>query len=171
MKQAINKNDLETAIKSIISKVPVIDIHTHLFSECFGNMFLYGIDELLTYHYLVAEAMRYSDMEYSSFFNMDKKEQAEFVWNTLFVHNTPVSEPARSIITIFNKLGLDINIKDLNYYREFYASVNLSSYIERIFDITGIRYVVMTNDPLDDEERSVWESCYKIDSRFKAALR
>ena len=29
----------------------------------------------------------------------------------------------------------------------------------------------MTNDPLDDAERKVWENSYVEDERFKAALR
>lgn len=106
-------------MKKAINSTYITDIHTHLFSECFGDLFLYGIDHLLTYHYLIAEAIRYTDMDYNSFFSMNKSQQAEFVWDTLFIKNTPVSESARSIITIFNRLGLDVNVKDINYYRNF----------------------------------------------------
>jgi hypothetical protein len=35
--------------------VEVIDLHTHLFPPSHGPLMLWGIDELLTYHYLVAE--------------------------------------------------------------------------------------------------------------------
>lgn len=171
MKRINNRQDLELIVNKIISSVTITDIHTHLFSECFGKMFLYGIDELLTYHYLIAETMRHIDMDYNFFFSLNKVEQAECVWDTLFVNNTPVSEPARSIITIFNKLGLDVNIKDLNYYREFFAAQKISSYIDRIFEITGLKCLVMTNDPLDEDERSVWENGYSKDLRFKTALR
>jgi len=37
----------------------IVDIHTHLFSADFGSLLVRGIDELLTYHYLVAEAIRW----------------------------------------------------------------------------------------------------------------
>jgi hypothetical protein len=30
-------------------------VHTHLFPDTHGELMLWGIDELLTYHYLVAE--------------------------------------------------------------------------------------------------------------------
>lgn len=154
-----------------LNSAQITDIHTHLFSECFGDLFLYGIDELLTYHYLVAEAMRHIDMDYNSFFSMSRSVQAECVWKALFIDNTPISEPARSIITIFNRLGLDVNKKDLNYYRNYFSSYTLSTHIDRIFEITGIKCLVMTNDPFDEAERDVWENKYKRDERFKAALR
>lgn len=166
-----NRLDVELIVNNVISTVPITDIHTHLFSECFGELFLYGIDELLTYHYLVAEALRYNSIDYQQFFDMNKEEQADFVWKVLFVNNTPISEPARSIITILNKLGLDVNHKDLNYYRKFFKAQKLSHYIGHIFEITRIKCLVMTNDPLDQIERNVWEKGWVKDSRFRAALR
>lgn len=166
-----NRLDVELIVNNAISRVPITDIHTHLFSECFGELFLYGIDELLTYHYLVAEALRYDSIDYQRFFDMSKEEQGDYVWKVLFVNNTPISEPARSIITILNKLGLDVNRKDLNYYRKFFKSQKLSPYIDHIFEITGIKCLVMTNDPLDQIERNVWENGYVKDPRFRAALR
>src|SRR5256885_10480516 len=42
-------------IEDALANTPVIDIHTHLFAPAFGKIGLWGIDELLTYHYLEAE--------------------------------------------------------------------------------------------------------------------
>lgn len=33
----------------------VVDLHTHLFPPSHGALMLWGVDELLTYHYLIAE--------------------------------------------------------------------------------------------------------------------
>lgn len=168
----INKvNDLQYCVENAVRTVKITDMHTHLFSECFGKLFLYGIDELLTYHYLIAETFRLADISYNEFWSMSKKEQGDLVWKTLFIDNTPVSEVCRSILTIFNKLGLDVNNKDLNYYRNYFESVNLSEYIDRVFDIVGLEFIVMTNDPFDAVEREVWEKNYVTEKRFKAALR
>ncbi len=167
----VDRQYLVYAVNQAVNAIQITDIHTHLYSECFGGLLLYGIDELLTYHYLVSEAMRHINMDYDSFFSMGKAQQAECVWDTLFVNNTPLSEPARSIITIFNRLGLDVNIKNLNYYREYFESRTLSSHIDHVLEVAGIKCLVMTNDPLDEAERAVWESVYKCDNRFKAALR
>lgn len=171
MKYMANREELVFSVINAVNSAQITDIHTHLFSECFGSMFLYGIDELLTYHYLVAETMRSVDMDYDSFFAMNNKEQAECVWNTLFIRNTPLSEPARSIITIFNKLGIDVDNKDLNHYREYFSSRTLVSHIDNVFKIMGIKSVVMTNDPFDQAERAVWEAGHVKDQRFRAALR
>ena len=45
----------------------VFDMHTHLFPLEFGDLSRWGIDDLLTYHYLVAEVMRSSDISASDF--------------------------------------------------------------------------------------------------------
>ncbi|HEX9059794.1 MAG TPA: glucuronate isomerase, partial [Clostridia bacterium] len=74
-------------------------------------------------------------------------------------------------ITIFNKLGLDVNNKDLNYYREYFKSRDLNEHIDKVFNTARLKCVVMTNDPLDEIERLVWEKGYIKDDRFKAALR
>ena len=47
--------DLEETVKHFVNVTPVIDVHTHLFPASHGSLMLYGIDDLLTYHYLVAE--------------------------------------------------------------------------------------------------------------------
>jgi hypothetical protein len=36
-------------------QVEVVDLHTHLFPPTHGALMLWGIDDLLTYHYLIAE--------------------------------------------------------------------------------------------------------------------
>lgn len=165
-------DELKQSIDQAFDGVRIIDIHTHLFPKSFGDLFKYGIDDLLTYHYLVAEAFRFSDLPYDRFLEMTRKEQAEFVWNALFVENTPISESARSVLTVFKKLGLDVNNKDIEYYRNYFSSiVNFDEYVDKVFEIAGLEYVVMTNDPFNDYERDIWERKYKKDDRFKTALR
>lgn len=170
--QLNNQNEIKYCVDKAIQNVKITDMHTHLFSECFGGLFLYGIDELLTYHYLIAETFRLnSEITYEAFWNLDKKEQSDIVWKTLFVDNTPISEVTRSIITMFKKLGLDVNNRDINYYRQYFASKTLSRHIDDVFEIVGLDCVVMTNDPFDPNEKKVWDNGYAKDERFKAALR
>ncbi len=171
MTSITTRQDIEFIVNKAVFSAEITDIHTHLYSENFGKLFLYGIDELLTYHYLVAETMRHVELDYSSFFEMSKAKQAECVWNTLFVNNIPISEPARSVVTILNKLGLDVNNKDINYFREFFNKTNLSNHIDKVFRMNNLKCVVMTNDPFDYAERFIWKSGFVKDDRFKAALR
>lgn len=58
---SLNEGDLEGLVNKIVDETPVIDLHTHLFPPSHGHLFSHGIDELLTYHYLVAEYFMIAD--------------------------------------------------------------------------------------------------------------
>lgn len=167
----IKKNELKGTIERIINNAKIVDVHTHVFDRSFGNLLLWGIDELLTYHYLVAETMRYTDMPYEEFWKMSKVEQANFVWKILFIDRTPISEATRGVLTVLNELGLDVSTKDLNFYRRYFKERDINDYIDLVFSKANIRYVIMTNNPFVDAERMVWKSNHKSDERFKSALR
>ena len=64
---------LKTVVDKAIADVEITDVHTHLYASCFGDMLLWGVDELLTYHYLVAEVFRWVDIPYQQFWEMSKK--------------------------------------------------------------------------------------------------
>lgn len=154
-----------------ILETKVTDMHTHLYAPDFGSLLLWGIDDLLTYHYLVAEAMRWSDLPYDSFWAMSKKEQADHVWQTLFIDHSPISESCRGVLTILESLGLDASSRDLADYRNYFERWDVEEYVGHIFEVTGVTTAVMTNDPFDDAERKVWLNGRKKDPRFHAALR
>src|SRR5207248_5865101 len=80
----------------VLASTQVIDIHTHLYSPAFGRIGLWGIDELLTYHYLEAEFFRSSDTTPEEYWKLSKIERADAIWKALFVENSPVSESTRS---------------------------------------------------------------------------
>src|SRR5438034_2249258 len=79
----------------VLASTQVIDIHTHLYSPAFGRIGLWGIDELLTYHYLEAEFFRSSDTTPEEYWKLSKIERADAIWKALFVENSPVSESTR----------------------------------------------------------------------------
>lgn len=166
-----NIDELEKTINSAMASVEITDIHTHLFSTDFGDLLLWGIDDQLTFHYLVSETMRWLDMPYETFWGMSKKEQADLVWDTLFVKNTPYSEACRGVLTVLKNLGLDVESRNIDDYREYFNTLNADQYIDKIFQLTGVKTLIMTNDPFEDTEREVWLKSYKGDKRFRAALR
>jgi hypothetical protein len=167
-----NKHELKKIVEKKIKEVKLIDIHTHLFSASFDELLLWGIDELLTYHYLVAEFFRSNNtLSYKKFWKSNKKEQADLIWQTLFIDNSPISEAARGVITTLNALGIDTKKRDLNKIRKYFKNITTQEYIDKVFKITNIKEVIMTNDPLDEIERKKWEKGIKQDSRFKTALR
>ncbi|MCP4639831.1 MAG: glucuronate isomerase [bacterium] len=166
-----DQNGVREAVSRIVSEIPITDIHTHVFGPTFGGLLLYGIDELVTYHYLTAEAMRVSRIPCERFWETSKQEQADLIWDELFVQRSPVSESCRGVLTVLDKLGLDVASRDLASYREYFADVSLDAHLDNVFTTAGVTSVVMTNDPFDETERAVWEAGEPIDERFKAALR
>ena len=164
--------ELRREVSEVVGAAPVFDMHTHLYAPEFGELGLSGIDELLTYHYLVAETFRSARVGYDEFWRMSKSEQADLVWRTLFVENTPVSEAARGVVTVLDAFGLDAAAADLREAREFFRSQEPSSHLARVLELAGVSDVVMTNDPFDPREASVWEGGGGgADARFHAALR
>jgi hypothetical protein len=159
-------------LADVFDQTPTVDIHTHVYSEAFGDLLLWGIDELLTYHYLVAELFRYRpDLRYGDFWAMPKKRQAELVWNEVFIKNTPVSEAARGVVTTLDRLGVDVGARELDKVRQFFGRFTTADYIDRVFELSNVECAVMTNDPFDPREQRVWNAGGHTDERFKAALR
>ena len=154
-----------------VSETKVTDIHTHLYAPSFGPFLLWGIDDLLTYHYLVAEAMRWMSLPYEDFWNLPKRKQADLVWQTLFLDHSPYSEACRGVLTVLQRLGLDVSSRSLDDFRAFFARQELGTYVSRVFELAGVESVVMTNDPFDEAERRVWMRGWERDPRFHAALR
>ncbi len=163
--------DVGEWVLEALNRVRIVDVHTHLFSRSFGKLLLWGIDELLTYHYLIAEVMRYTDMPYEHFWKMTKRQQADFVWDELFVKRVPVSEAARGVVTVLSAFGMDLSSKKLDVYRDYFAKYDVDEYIDIVLQKAHIDYLIMTNDPFDDTEREVWSGSYVKDERFKPALR
>ena len=153
--------------------ISVYDIHTHLYAPAFGDLLLWGIDDLLVYHYLVAEGFRHWDLPYETFWALDKAAQAELIWTTLFVQHSPISEACRGVLTTLNALGLDVKKGDLPALRSGLLDKKrmIISSSTRIMDLAGVHTICMTNSPFDDVERSVWEGGWTPDARFTSALR
>jgi len=164
-------SELRAQVEVIVSSTPVIDVHTHLFPPEFNELCLFGIDELLTYHYLTAETFRTARISSEKFWEMSKTDQADLVWKTLFVDNTPTSEAARGIVSVLDAFGLDTRAADLKEARAFFNSRNLREHVDRVFDIAHVSGVVMTNDPFDEAEGQLWNSAIDIDRRFRSSLR
>ena len=163
--------ELRARVEIVVNSRQVMDVHTHLFPSEFNELCLYGIDELLTYHYLTAETLRSARISHDRFWQLSKTAQADLVWQTLFVENSPASEAARGIVTVLDAFGLDTRAENLGEARAFFNSRRVDEHIDRVFDIARVSGVVMTNDPFDDTEGEIWKSDVGADPRFKSALR
>jgi hypothetical protein len=148
---AVAFDQIRNLTKRILNETPVLDIHTHLYAAPFGDLLLWGPDELVTYHYLIAEVSR-TDRSVSpdQFYAMTKQQQAEHIWQKLFIEHGPVSEARRGVLTALTALGADVSTKDYRSIREFFAGRTVEEHIDAVFAAANCRAAVMTNDPLDD---------------------
>jgi len=161
----------DAVVEDVLATTSFIDIHTHLFSPSLGSLGLWGIDELLTYHYLEAELFRFSPVTPEHYWTLTKTQRADLVWKTLFVENTPLSEAARGVIAVLSALKLDTDAKSLDPLRDYFRSQKLVEYIPHVFHLAGITHAVMTNDPLDPEEAGMWKRGIELDPHFPAVMR
>ena len=171
-----NKPDfsISAAVDRAFAEHPIVDIHTHLYPLQMGALSLWGPDELVTYHYLKAETSRQlpPDISVEQFNAMPKPEQADVVWKTLFVgDSSPISEAQLGVITVMNALGIAPRPNGLAEFRAYCADVKPEAFVDLVFEKSGVGKVYMTNDPLDDAERPLWENGFDLDPRFGAVLR
>lgn len=180
---------LRQVVERVVAAEPVVDMHTHLYPPSFGSplggkggevdekgLMLWGVDELVTYHYLIAELFRVvqqDELTYEAFYGMPRGEQADLIWQQLFVDRLPMSEACRGVLTVLSKLGLDPNEGSLEPYRRWFAEQEQSAYIDRVMELAGVTKITMTNNVFDDEERERWLADESVgrDDRFDPVLR
>lgn len=179
---------VQAEVERAVKTEPIVDMHTHTYPPTFGTpvanktgkvdptgLLLWGVDELLTYHYLVAEVFRVvpaTKLSYEDFWKMSKQEQADHIWKWLFVERAPIGEACRGVLTTLNKLGLDSNESPAKW-RKFFAKQDPDKYIDRVMEIANVKSITMTNPVFDDNERNRWlkDPNVGVDPRFKAVLR
>ena len=185
----LQQHEIASAVERALDSQPIVDMHTHLYPPGFGTpvpnrsgqadaagLLLWGVDELVTYHYLVAEVYRVvpaTKLPYEDFWKMSKQQQADHIWKHLFIEHTPISEACRGVLTTLKLLGLDPNEKSLAPYRKFFAKQDPSEYIDRVMELSHVSSITMTNPVFDDNERGRWLKNPSVanDPRFKAVLR
>lgn len=165
------RNSLVSLVERVVQATPVTDMHTHLYDPALSGLLLYGIDDLLTYHYLVAEAFRVHRIPNDRFWIMSKTEQAELVWNTLFLERSPISEACQGVLTTLHRLGLDVKKRDLPALRDWFQQWPAEAYVTRCMELANVETIYMTNSPFDDAEAPAWQHGLLRDDRFVAALR
>ncbi|HEX8325206.1 MAG TPA: hypothetical protein VF595_14990 [Tepidisphaeraceae bacterium] len=173
-------------VQKAFADQPITDMHTHLYPPTFGTpdggasgqndpngLLLWGVEELLTYHYLVAEVYRVAPRPYEQFWKMSKTEQSDHIWKHLFIERSPVSEACRGVLTTLAKLGLDPADRNLNRIRKWFKQQKPNDYIDRVMQTANVSSITMTNPVFDDNERERWLKNPGVanDPRFTAVLR
>lgn len=166
---------LASVTASAFDLVRKTDIHTHLYPPRFGDLCFTHPDLLLTYHYLVCEALRFRPglrtPSPKAFAKWPLEKRAEFIWTRLFLKFTPVSEATRGVLYTLNGLEIEadapwrtVRAKLLSYQPE--------RLIEIVLQAAGLESVTGTNDPLHPDEQKVWlGGRVKLPAYYNTALR
>lgn len=162
---------LENVVEEAVRTVRLVDMHTHLYPPAFGPLLLRGIDDMLTYHYLVAETLRCEPGLAAGWNGLSRRDQADLVWRTLFIERSPISEACQGVLSSLRLHGLSTSERDLSGYRDYFAGMSSEEHVQRVFETVGLDYAVMTNDPFDAEEAVFWRGKASLHPRFRAALR
>jgi hypothetical protein len=186
--ERLERRQVRTVVEAALAAQPVLDMHTHTYPARFGTpvpnatgktdptgLMLWGIDELVTYHYLIAEVYRVATpdrLSYERYWAMTRSEQADHIWKHLFVERTPISEACRGILTTIKRLGLDPS-DGLPKLRRWFAEQDPDRYIDRVMELANVESITMTNPVFDDNERARWlaDGAKLYDPRFRAVLR
>lgn len=164
-----NEKKIEIMLNNFFDDFCFIDYHTHLFPihNSGNNRF----DELLTYHPIISELFSRTNVEPKFFYSLDLPSQANFIWSNLFMNSVPFSTHTKGILTILKKLDIPYT-EDISVIRkEFdYLSLDYLDYEEKIFSLSNVNKVFMTNNPLDISERKIW-SDLKLRHRYVSSLR
>lgn len=170
----MNRTQIADSVESLLREVPIVDVHTHVFDPAMEELLLTGIDELLNYHYHVAEFFRARpEMAPADFYALSPQRRADLVWQALFLDQSPLSEVGRGLVTFLRDFGLDPVSSTLEPIRAWFAERlrDPRAHVDDVLRRANVVRVAMTNDPLDDVERSYWERGFARDSRFPATLR
>jgi len=164
---------LETFVRKTVAETTISDIHTHVFPPSHGKLLLWGVDELLTYHYLVAELFTVAPAELTpeAFWKLTKPQQADLVWEHVFLRHGALSEAARGVVTTLNALGLDVAGRDLKGIRKWFAEQEIDDYLQKVLALANLDYVVMTNNPFVAVEAECWQRNLPKPEFMKTALR
>src|SRR5687768_9608445 len=171
MPEALQASAIPAAVEKALRAQPIIDMHTHLYPPTFGTpdankggqvdangLLLWGSDELLTYHYLVAEVYRVvpaSKLPYADFWKMSKSQQADHIWKHLFQERSPISEACRGVLTTIKNLGLDPSDTPANW-RKHFAQQDTSAHIDKVMQLSNVKLITMNNAVFDVIEGNSW---------------
>ncbi len=165
----LSSDDLSDNLFKVINETNIFDIHTHIFPPNHQNYFLIGFKNLLNYHYLIAELLTATDIDASKFYSYNDEKRASLIWNELFEKRTPVSEACAGVLTILNELKIEINNKNFeSICNEYDKKINSD---KNIFALSNVSSVVMTNNPFDIDEWSLFINDDWDKKKYLASLR
>ena len=165
----LSSDNISNKLHNIINSTPIFDLHTHLFPPKHEGYFLLGFKNLLNYHYLIAELLTATNIDASTFYSFNDEKKASLIWNELFEKRTPVSEACAGVLSILKELNIEINNKSFLSICDEYDKKIQSD--KNIFELSNVSSLVMTNNPFDLDEWSLFNTNDWDKKIYLASLR
>ena len=165
----LSSDNISDKLLNIINNTPIFDLHTHLFPPQHEGYFLLGFKNLLNYHYLIAELLTATNINASTFYSYNDEKKASLIWNELFEKRTPVSEACSGVLSILKELKIELNKKSFLSICDEYDNKIQSD--KKIFDLSNVSSLVMTNNPFDLDEWSLFNNSDWDKKIYLASLR
>ncbi len=165
----LSSDNISNTLLNIINGTPIFDLHTHLFPPKHEGYFLLGFKNLLNYHYLIAELLTATNIDASTFYSYNDEKKASLIWNELFEKRTPVSEACAGVLSILKELKIVINNKSFLSICDEYDNKIQSD--KNVLELSNVSSLVMTNNPFDLDEWSLFNTNDWNKKIYLASLR
>ena len=165
----MNNNELSDTLAKAINNSKIFDIHTHLFPSSFKSYALFGLVNLLNYHYLIAELLTNVNISADKFYSLDEKNKAKLIWEELFQNRTPISEACKGVLTVLKTLEINYNNKKFEELNREYENKSLTD--DKILKLSNVSSLVMTNNPFDTDEWNLFNNNDWDRNIFQSSLR
>ena len=163
----VTYDKLNYFIEKFTHSTNVIDIHTHLFPSKFKKYYKIGIIELLNYHYLVAEFLSLTNFNPKKFYKLNNFAKANLIWNILFLKQPPVSTATLGVVKVLQSYGIKNMLLPFNKIYKILQNIKVTE--NDIFQLSGVKNVVMTNNPFDFNEFEILKD--NKDLKYKPSIR
>ena len=145
----------------------LLDIHTHLYPSKEKKFFKSGIIELLNYHYLISEFLSSTKYNPKKFYKLSNFKKANLIWENLILKKLPISTSTLGVVKVLQNYDI-INCKlPLKKLLNEFNKLKITE--KDVFDLSGIKKVVMTNNPFEKQEFNVLKS--NQDNRYIPSIR
>ena len=134
MENSITPTNIDAIVKDVVHNTFVADL-----ALC--HMHASGVDAMLTTPELVQELKGIKPVEGE----MSDEALATMVWTELFVHRTPLSEPCRRVLTLFNKLGFrdQVQTRNLADMRKQVVALGTEEWEKRVYQLMHMQSRIM----------------------------
>ena len=143
----ITPENVEHVVKSLMQRVPAVELAMAPRGPA-------GLDGLLTAPDLLQELRCVAGADSAG---AGPTDAANEVWLKLFVHRTPLSDPCRRVLTLFNKLGFrdHVQTRNLPAIRDAVAALKEGEWEEHVRQLAQLQHAVLAVDAAADPAAGV----------------